>query len=148
MSSILGIDYGRSKIGLAIAPVGGSAAVPFKVLRPRTASEAFEAIFAACAEEEVEEVVVGIPKSMMSQEELERDPRAQAKNEEQTEAVRDFIVKLQEKTLLPVHEQDERLSTHEAKKLLCGHPKDMEDAVAAMIILQSYLDSHADAVPS
>lgn len=148
MSTILGIDYGSAKIGLAIAPSGGKMAVPLKVLRPASLQEALTQIGEICIEEDVEEVVVGIPKSMLSQEELAKDPRANDKSLQQQGVVSDFMLKLQEKTLLPTHAQDERLTTHEANKLLAGHPKELEDAVAAMLILQSYLDSHADSIPS
>lgn len=130
MKTLLGIDYGAKKIGLAIAPKNSSLAVPFCVLREKNETTAISELKKICEEEDVEKIIIGIPESFWTGE----------KSERQVKPVREFIKKLEQSTSLPIEEINERLSSKEAQRLLVGQPKDMEDAVAAMIILQSYLD--------
>ena len=63
---------------------------------------------------------------------------------EQANKVESFIQELRKQTEVPICFRDERLSTVSAKRLLQGKKKTKEktrhDAVAAAIILQSYLD--------
>ncbi len=130
MKTLLGIDYGAKKIGLAIAPCDSSLAVPFRVLREKNEAEAILELVKVCQEENVEKIIIGLPESFWVGE----------KSEEQTKPVREFVNKLKKHVSLPFYEVNERLSSKSAQRLLQGQPKDMEDAVAAMIILQSYLD--------
>ena len=64
----------------------------------------------------------------------------------QTAKVRDFAAELGELTGLPIHFWDERLTTHEAHRILyeAGHKRQQHkrvvDQVAATLILQSFLD--------
>jgi putative Holliday junction resolvase len=126
--NLLGVDYGRSKIGVALA--GGGVAVPLCVLRVSSQEEAIEKILVLIAKEDVEEVVVGISENQMAHEEGE------------------FIKKLQEKTTTPIKTWDETLSTQDAQEYarIAGigrrKRKLKEDAFAATLVLQSYLDSN------
>jgi putative holliday junction resolvase len=81
-------------------------------------------------------VVVGLPR------------RLDGTDHDQTAVVRDFVARLRTVTDLPVHLQDERLSSLEAESRLALREKDwrkrkqMLDAAAAAVILQDYLDAH------
>lgn len=119
---ILGIDYGQSKVGLAIAE--GKLAEPLGVIRYkdiRTLSEKLEKIR---KENRIDKVVVGVSSGTMAKEQKE------------------FACKIGAETF------DETLTTREAQRLSleAGLPRKkrrkMEDAFAASLMLQSYIDQH------
>ena len=117
----LGIDYGRSKIGLAKASSELRVATPLGVIKNKSAI--FEDLEMIIAEEGITQIVVGYPLT------LSGEVGGQAKE------VDGFIDKL--KTFsIPVAKQDERFSTKSA--VSSGD----DDASAAALILQTYLDSH------
>lgn len=124
---ILGVDYGKKKIGLATAE--SSLAAPLKVLKVDSIEEAIKKVGKVAVAEEVVEVVVGISEGEMAKE------------------TREFGEKLQEKLGLPVVYQDETLSSKDAQKLSIKagikrkKRKDMEHAYSATLILQNYLDA-------
>ncbi|MGA2910380.1 MAG: Holliday junction resolvase RuvX [Candidatus Microgenomates bacterium] len=124
---ILGIDYGRSKIGLAIAE--GSLVEPLKVIRYSDTSIVAEQIKKIISVEAIEKVVVGVSEGEMGKE---------SKN---------FSISFGKMLTIPVETFDETLSTQEAQFLSkeAGiHQKkrhEMEDAYAASVMLQNYLDS-------
>lgn len=124
---ILGIDYGRRKIGLSLAY--GNVASPIKTFRFRQPYDAIENIKKIVQEENVEKIVVGLSEGEMEKEQAE------------------FIEKLKADFDLPIEGWDETLSTQDAINLAqeAGlsqkKRKDLEDAFASAIMLQSYLDS-------
>lgn len=132
---ILGLDVGDRRIGLAISDPNGQVAVPLRTLKRAAQDGAVEAIAALVAEENVEAIVVGLP--------LRLDGSAGS----QAESVKEFVRKLLPAVNVPVTLWDERLSTVQAEQLLRrGGPgsrkgKAEQDALAAAIILQGYLDS-------
>ena len=85
-------------------------------------------------EENVQAIVLGFPKNMNNT----IGPKG--------ELSKDFKLKLEENTKLPVYLQDERLTTKQAQDLLISNDtsrkkrKKVIDSVAATIILQSFLD--------
>lgn len=115
--------------------------MPLRSVTRRAGAEeeaALAAIARLAAEEEVAEVVVGLPLSLSG----EAGPQA--------ERAGAFASRLQERLRLPVHLWDERLSTREAqarsRDTTKGGPRGRRppavdiDALAAAIILQAYLD--------
>ncbi|MEK7583957.1 MAG: Holliday junction resolvase RuvX [Patescibacteria group bacterium] len=127
MKKLLGIDYGDSRIGIAIGDLG-SIAVPYSVLK---AGDAFwDELGQIIRDEHIAELVVGWPLSLSGRE------------NERTEATKHFLKLARERTGLPVHIEDERLTTVQAGRNSVG--KARIDAAAAATILQSYIDSHAD----
>ena len=62
----LGIDYGRSKIGLAISE--GTLAEPWKVIRVDSFEDAVGKVMQVIKVEQVEKVVVGISEGKMGEE--------------------------------------------------------------------------------
>lgn len=127
---ILGIDYGEKRIGVAVSdPLGLTA-------QPVDAVEDIEGIKRIVKEyDEVEEVVVGLPKSLSGK----LGPQAQK--------VLEFVEKLKKDLRQRIITWDERLTTVEAEKVLISaglsrqKRKEVVDKSAAAIILQSYLDS-------
>ena len=124
---ILGIDYGRKKMGLALSD--GPLAEPYKILRYQDIEILREKIKKIVKELEIEKVVVGLSEGKMAEE------------------TKEFAKNLEEKLGLSVILQDETLTTHEAQDLSIKagikrkKRKTMEDAYSAALILQSYLDS-------
>jgi len=130
---IMGIDYGDARTGVAISDllctiVGSATVVP-----SRNTAKAIADIVRLAGENQVGEIVVGLPRNMDGTE----GPRA--------ELCRDFARQLQEATGLPVTMWDERRTTVEAHNILSQHNyhgkkrKDTVDAVAASLILEGYL---------
>lgn len=122
--NFLGLDYGESKIGVAFAP-GGILAVGMKILSNDRIF--FDLLAEIIRENEVSCVVVGLPVSM------------DGSHSYRTQKTLEFIQKLKECfPVISVEALDERLSTAEAKRNLAKGQAD--DAEAARIILQSFLD--------
>lgn len=123
---IIGIDYGRKKMGLAISE--GILAEPYKVIRYENVDEAIEKIRKET--EKIDKVVVGISEEEMGEESKE------------------FSNRLRENLSIPVETFDETLTTQEAQRLGIEagikrkKRKEMEDAYAAAVVLQSYLDKN------
>lgn len=136
--TLLGIDYGAKKIGLAKAVNG--LAVPLGVVANISKSQVLEQLQAYCQQENVEKIIVGVPISLKSsgQSVVLRDKDLQ---NQQMQEVLAFINWLKKNLAVPIEFEDERLTT----KLARGLQKDLtkkngDDAVAAMLILQTYLD--------
>jgi len=132
---ILGLDVGERRIGVAAADERTRVALPIAVLERRNISADLEAIARLVQEQAAEAVVVGLPISLNGS----LGP--------QTQAVKAFAEELSARLALPVQYWDERLSTAEAQHRLAkvGHRgrRARLDALAAAIVLQSYLDSRA-----
>ena len=125
----LGIDYGDAHIGIAIGDDETNTALPLETI-PNKDGEQFSSYLAALiAREGVGAIVVGIPA--MGQQ-----------YGEQRSVIEGAIKKLKEKLSVPVHAADESFSSRQAQRLLRETGKRVVDdhAVAAMLILQGYLD--------
>lgn len=140
--AILGIDYGDRKVGLAKAVEGSTLAVPLEVVTNEGKQSLLRTLQQICEREGVTTVVVGVPVSLAGHGAGEGKLRPADYANQQMQKVLDFITSL--RAALPevqVVTQDERLSTQEAIRLSADRRKGAsEDAVAAMIILQAYLD--------
>ena len=132
--TILCLDIGRSRIGVALSDPGGTLA------RPHGGAAALVRRLQPLVEEfEVGEIVVGLPRRLGG----EHGPEAAA--------VTRLAEELAELTEMPVRLWDERLSTVEATRILRERGvrgrrlKALVDQVAAAVILQSYLDHRTTA---
>ena len=131
---VLGLDLGQARIGVAISDPERRLAVPFGTIRTGP-PEDVKAIAAIVGEQQVSAIVVGHPLSMSG-----RAGGAADHAEKFAEALRGFLG-------LPVHLQDERLSTVQAERDLGARGlrgrerREVVDQTAAMVILQAYLDS-------
>jgi putative Holliday junction resolvase len=140
---ILGVDFGRRRIGLALSDVTGTLARPWRVIvagaTPVASADQLAAIIAESRSRpdddiDIGAVVVGLPR------------RLNGEDTDQTQPARDFAHHLETITGLGVRLQDERLTSREAESRLAERERDWRrrkprlDAAAAAIILQDYLD--------
>jgi putative Holliday junction resolvase len=139
--SILGIDYGAKKIGLAKSDEAEKMALPLETLIGKSRQEVLLYLKNICRDFDVKKIVVGIPISMKKNNEPDIFLRQKDLQNKQMQEVLEFIDWLRKNIDIPVETEDERLST----KMANGLRRDLvkkgpDDAVAAMLILQSYLD--------
>lgn len=123
---ILGIDYGKRKIGLAMAD--GPLAEPYRVIRVDSGDEAIVKISRIVNSEKIEKIVVGISEGKMGEE------------------TKNFTARLAKSINIPTITADETLSTVAARDLSIeagmkrSKRKSMEDAFAASVMLQLFID--------
>jgi putative pre-16S rRNA nuclease len=138
---VLAVDVGERRIGLAISDISRTLARPLLTLTAQNASDGVDQVAAEIAhllaeDDGLSTVVVGLPVHL--------DGTAS----EQTARVVAFIDALKMRTPLPIVTIDERLTSHEAERLLAERTRDWRarkarlDAVAAAVILQDYLEAH------
>jgi putative Holliday junction resolvase len=135
---ILGVDVGRRRVGLAISDPSGTLARPLTTLSidgDAAVERVLQEIETLRAEADgLDAVVVGRPA------------RLDGSASELTAEVAAFVRSLRERATIPVHEEDERLSSREAESRLALRERDWRkrkerlDAAAAAVILQDYLD--------
>lgn len=125
----LGIDYGANKIGLALADLETKIATPFKILIKE--KDPITKIKEICDQENIVKIIVGLPVGL------------KGVDSKQYLNTASFIDKLKKKINLDIVEQDEKMTSIYAQKLMReAKTKKLDDDVAAMIILQSYLDEN------
>ena len=131
----LGLDIGDKRIGVALSDPQGILASPLTIIDRKDEPSDIEAIVTIIGQNQVGRIIVGLPLSM------------DGSIGSQAEKVKAFTQELSNHTEVPVEFRDERLSTVSAKRLMQTVRKTKQarhDAVAAALILQSYLDeAHA-----
>ena len=134
MKRVMGIDYGDARTGVALSDLLCSIVGSTTVVPSRNRDKAINDIVRIAKEQEVGQIVVGLPRNMDGSE----GPRAQL--------CREFAELLREATGLEVIMWDERRTTVEAHNILSQHNyhgqkrKNTVDAVAASLILEGYLN--------
>ena len=132
---VLALDFGKRRIGLAISDELGITAQGLPTLERATVREDVQRLAALMAERNVALILMGNPLHMSGTE------------GRQTEYARDFASRLTEATGVPVELWDERLTTVAAQRVLKESGASIEkraravDRLAAVILLESYLDS-------
>lgn len=144
--TILGVDYGRAGIGLAVANEEGGLARPLTTLVRKNRNADMKRLQEIVREHGVKEIVVGLPLRMDG-----------AHGEMAAEAAR-FAERIRKRTGVPVEMIDERLTSWEAERIIHGSKgkrrgtvraenarrrskvSDSMDAVAAAVILREYLE--------
>lgn len=130
---ILAIDPGGRRVGLALSDPMRIIASPYKTLLVTDTSDAIAQIKVVISDQQVTEVVVGIPL------------RPGAEKSEQAKRVETFIEMLQGQVDQPVYTVDESYSSVEAEASLhqmgkkIGQDKGAVDRLAAAVILKQYL---------
>lgn len=137
MPRILGVDYGERRIGLAVSDPSATIAQPLPTLQRRAGKRPpVQAVADLARAWEAEAVVVGLPLTLDGDE------------SEWTREVRGFGDRLAERTGLPVHFVDERMTSVRAERAVRSlglrraerEDKRRVDAAAAVLILQAFLD--------
>lgn len=131
---IMAVDYGDARTGLAVCDKTEFLASPVGVIHDKSFSSVVQKVAYAVKEYDVKEVVVGFPQNM------------NGTVGERAEKCQKFARQLQELVEVPVRLWDERSTTVSAHQYLNEtntrgkKRKDLVDAVAATIILESYLN--------
>jgi putative holliday junction resolvase len=133
---LLGLDFGNRRIGVAVSDELGLTAQPVLTLIRKNTKQDLKSIGRLLRKFGCTAIVLGNPLYMSG----DLSPQAA-----KTQA---FGASLREAFSLPVHLWDERLSSAEAHRHLhaSGRPlsghREVVDQVAAVLILQSFLDAH------
>ena len=134
---IMGLDFGARTVGVAISDSLLLTAQGVEIIRRKEENklrQTLARIEELIVENEVEEIVLGLPKNMNDTEGV------------RVELPKEFKDKLERRTGLPVYFWDERLTTVAADKAMMEagirreNRKDYVDMIAATLILQGYLD--------
>lgn len=132
---ILGIDYGDSRIGIAVSDPMGWTAQGLETIKSKDSlKKALERIREIILQYEIKDIVIGYPLNMNGT----AGPRT-----ERTEA---FIKKLQQLGDFNIIKWDERLTTVSAHRAMnelgikASNKKNIVDTMSAVFILQGYLD--------
>jgi putative Holliday junction resolvase len=135
-SRLLGLDFGGRRIGVAVSDELGLTAQPVLTLVRKNIRQDLKSLGRLLRKFGCSAIVIGNPLYMSG------DVSPQA---ERTQA---FAETLRTTFALPVHLWDERLTSaeahrhlHAAGRPLSGH-KEVVDQVAAVLILQGFLDAH------
>lgn len=127
--SVLGLDVGGKRIGIAVASLAARLPRPLATLEFN--DDFFRALNELVKNEDAGALIVGLPRN------LEGKPTAQ------TEATEAFVRDLRGHTDLPVHMQDEALTSSKAEAELEARGKPYKrgdiDALAATYILEDWL---------
>lgn len=138
---IMGLDYGSKTVGVAVSDPLLMTAQGVEIIRRKEENklrQTLARIEELAVQYEVGEIVLGFPKNM-------NDTIG-----ERAELSLAFQEKLERRTGLPVTMWDERLTTVAADRAMMEagirreHRKDYVDKIAAVLILQGYLDYLAD----
>ena len=131
---ILGLDHGTKRIGVAVSDELKMIAQPLVFIDAEPLASALEQLCGILKEKDVELIVLGMPRNMDGT----YGPAA--------EKVREFMTQLTNVTSLPIRTWDERLTSAQANRILLeanvrrGKRKEKVDAMAAAVLLQSFLD--------
>jgi len=137
--TVMALDPGSKRIGLAVSDPRGSFALPLEPIRVRADGGHLGELTRAAAERRAERVLVGLPLRLDGTE----GPAARK--------ARDFAAAVGRATSLPVELVDERLTTVQAERELIGrgvrreHRRARIDSAAAALLLQAWLDAHREA---
>ena len=126
---LVALDIGSKRIGVASANVVAQLAGPLTTLN--VSPQINQDILELLADQAAVALVVGLPRGLNGQDTA------------QTEAVRQFVAKLEPLLTIPVFWQDEALTSHLSKLELATkkgqHSKGQVDSLAATYILEDYL---------
>lgn len=130
----MGIDFGLSRIGIALSDDTKFLSSPFEVYARKGYQQDIEYLASIAKQKNVDEIICGLPMNMQGEE------------QEIAKKTREFMSDLQAKLNIDVQFVDERLSSVLAEEMLKETERDWKkrkaklDSVAASIILQDYLD--------
>ena len=140
---ILGIDYGRRRIGLAVSDEAGVLASPLPTyVRGRSEKHDIAALTTLLGQHDVSAIVVGLPLNMNgSRGEMAQEAEA-------------FANRMRQASGLAVELYDERLTSSEAERVLREadlprrRRRGLRDSLSAVLILQGYLTRRSSLGPS
>ena len=141
MGTVIALDFGEKRIGVAIGETELGQAHPLAVIRAQTKDERYAAIGKLVEEWRPADFVLGLPTH------VDGTPH------EMTARCRNFADSLKRRFSLPVHLVDERLTSLDAEARLretgrnSKSARPLLDAVAAQLILQTWFDTRHASSP-
>ena len=131
---VIGLDLGLVRTGVAISDENGLIARPLQLIVEQSRKKLCETVLALAEKENAKAIVVGLPISMGGT------------NSKATERCIKIVNWFKSNSKLQIFEWDERQTTIQAQKTMIEtnvkkkNKKQKVDLIAAMIILQSFLD--------
>jgi len=129
----MALDLGNKRIGIALSDTLGMIARPLKVIKRTSRVNDYSEYRKLITTHKVNAVIVGLPINMDGSE------------GRQANWVRDYVEAFSQTVDIPIYLWDERLTTEIALDIIKANKtpaaKAKIDAVAAAVILQSYLDA-------
>jgi putative Holliday junction resolvase len=138
---IAALDLGRRRIGVAVTDAASMGAHPLGIVERRALKHDLDAIAAMLRDRRVSTIVVGLPLNMDGSE----GPAARG--------ARKFAERLADALGVSVEMFDERLTSFEARERLADMPlrkgarKTGLDALAAVVILEGWMQAHPEKIP-
>ncbi len=136
----LGFDFGIRKIGVAVGQRLTGTASPLETIRSEKKAVRWQAIDRLVATWRPDGMVVGIARQV------------DGRDNPVTPLMRKFCRRLEARYRLPVHAVDEHLTSFESRRLLfddlklrAGKVREVNDQLAAQLILQTWLNLQKDA---
>ncbi|HQC54131.1 MAG TPA: Holliday junction resolvase RuvX [Clostridia bacterium] len=135
----LGLDIGTVRIGIALSDNLGIIASAYETYLRNNTNADYEHIAKICKEQNVDKVVIGLPKNMDGTTGDRADYSLQF-----GKSLAEYLP-----TTVSIEYIDERLTTVQAERMLISHDvrrnkrKQVIDKIAATIILQTYLDKNS-----
>jgi putative Holliday junction resolvase len=132
---IIGVDYGDARVGIAVSDALGITAQGLDTLQEKDTTKVIAHLCALAKEYNATEFVVGFPKNM------------NGTVGERGEKTQEFAKLLKDASEIPVKLWDERLTSSAAHNVLAEanvsgkNRKNAVDKIAAMLILQNYMES-------
>jgi putative holliday junction resolvase len=131
---LMGIDFGRRRIGVAVSDDGGTLARSIGIVDRKTHTDYIDELIRLISEENPAAIVFGLP--------LGGDDEETAMSKE----VREFATAIEQRVNLPIHFVDESFTSKKASELMmyrkkkARRDKSLSDRIAACLILQEYID--------
>ena len=135
MQKIMGLDVGTKRIGIALSDFLQITAQPYETISREPENKAIEIITKLCNENNIEKIIIGLPKNM------------NGTLGTQAEDCKNFANLIKQKiSTCKIIFEDERLTSRQAENILVlqgkkyTKNKGLVDLKSACIILQQYLD--------
>jgi putative Holliday junction resolvase len=135
---VLGVDYGRERVGIALGDTETRIATPWRIIHAKTLTDLMAALEDLVVREKIERLIIGVPYPLQDV----------SRSNAQVEEVRAFISAVRSLGV-EVEEEDERLTSQlAAAQMRERGQKGKRDDLAAAAILQGWLDRTSYAVRS
>lgn len=135
ITSVLGFDYGKKRIGIATGQTITCSANPVKTINQVNGNPDWPAIASEIRQWNPQALIVGMPY------------HTDGSENKMTSTVKQFCYELEKRFTLPVIQVNEALSSYQAEEMLREklkinqHNKHEIDRMAAAVIVQSWLDT-------
>ncbi|MDR2592636.1 MAG: Holliday junction resolvase RuvX [Chitinispirillales bacterium] len=131
---LMGIDYGRRRIGIAVSDDEGTLARSIGIVDRKSHPNYIDELTKIISQENPAAIVFGLPLSI--------DDEETAMSRE----VREFATAIEQRVNLPIHFIDESFTSKKAAELMmyrkkkARRDKSLSDRIASCLILQEYIE--------